>query len=165
MKKIILALFLVVNSLQLVAQGSITDRKDLHDLIDIRRKKFEAYSRSLEKRSGFFGNKTKKDMQHSNDVLSEIVETDNRIISQLNHVVDFRNFEKTTNNYDLHDRNEQLENLQHATDTLTKQVDALAITNASFKSKTRKLRWAIYGLSLLLILLLIQNRRIKSRVP
>ena len=159
---IFLGWFLSLISFQVFPQGTPGDRKDLHDLIEIRRKKFESYSRSLERKSGFFGNKTKKDLQHSNDVLSEIVETDNRIISLLNHVVDFRNYQKVNNTYDLFERNEQVQNLQHATDTLTKQVDALAISNAALKSKTRKLKWGVYGLSFLLVWLLIQRFRKKT---
>src|SRR6185369_7534982 len=98
-------------SMQILAQGTTEERKDLHDLIDIRRSKFESYSHSLEKKSGIFGNKTKRDMQLSNEVLSEIVETDNRIISLLNHVVNFRSYEKVNNTYDLIERNEQVQNL------------------------------------------------------
>ena len=160
MKKIILiCLIAIVIPLQFFAQGTISERKDLHDLIELRRKKFEAYSYSLEKKSGFFGNKTKKDMQHSIDVLSEIVETDNRIISTLNHVVDFRNYEKVTNTYDLHDRNEEVQSLQRATDTLTKQLDALAISHAALKSKTRNFRWGFYLVTIALIWIVVRNWR------
>ncbi len=163
MKKIILILILSdLLSYNALAQGSSTDRKDLYDLLETRRKKFEAYSNSLEKKSGFFGNKTKKDIQHSTDVLSEIVETDNRIISSLNHVIDFRNFEKVNTTYNKFESDERLTNLQRATDTLTKQVDALAISNVALKSRAGKLKWLAYLLSFGLVWALLSLRKRKS---
>src|SRR5258707_608389 len=114
MKKSFLILVLsCLNSLLSSAQGTIEERKDLHDLLEMRRNRFDAYSHSLEKKSGFFGNKTKKDMQHSIEVLAAIVETDNRIISSLNHVIDFRNYQKVNTNYDRFQNEERLSNLQH----------------------------------------------------
>ncbi len=158
---LLLPLFLCFIVFQNFAAGQNTDRKDLHDLIDLRREKFDSYSRSIEKKSGFFGNKTKKDIQHSNDVLTEIVETDNRIIGLLNRVVDFKSYEKVNRNYDLLQNDERLNNLRQATDTLTKQVDTLVITNASLKSKTKKLQWLLFILSALLIWSLVSRRRKK----
>ena len=156
MKKKLLLIFLLSFGIsQARAQGSITDRKDLHDLLDVRRQKFEAYSGSLGKKSGFFGNKTKKDVQHSNDVLNEIVETDNHIISLLNRVVDVKNFEKVNRNYDLYASQEQLTNLERATDTLTKQLDEMAISDAKLKSKITGLQWMVWLLSVSLIAVLI----------
>ncbi len=143
------------------ATGQSTDRNDLHDLINLRREKFDSYSRSIEKKSGFFGNKTKKDIQHSNDVLTEIVETDNRIIGLLNRVVDFKSYEKVNRNYDLLQNDERLNNLRQATDTLTKQVDGLVITNASLKSKTTRLKWILFILSALLFWSLVSLRKKK----
>ncbi len=164
MKKIMLAfLFFGLFVLQTMAQGSSTDRKELHDLIDIRRARFEAYSGSLEKKSGFFGNKTKKDMQKTMDALSEIIETDNRIISSLNHVVDFRSYQKVNTNYDMLKNNEQLSNLQHATDTLVKQLDALLLTNAKLKSKIRRFQWTGYSLLFFLLTYLFILVRKKYR--
>ena len=160
MKTLILFNCLVfATALQIFAQGTTEERKDLHDLIEIRRSKFESYSHSLEQKSGIFGNKTKRDMQLSNEVLSEIVETDNRIISLLNHVVNFRSYEKVNNTYDLIERNEQVQNLERATDTLIKQVDKLTISNAAYKTKTIRLKWSVYGLLLVLLWMFIQNWR------
>jgi len=160
MKKNLLILsFFAFSLFTSLTKGQSADRKDLHDLVELRREKFDAYSHSLEKRSGIFGNKTKKDLEHSNAVLSEIVETDNRIISTLNRVIDFKSYEKVNRNYDWLQNNDQLDNLKHATDTLTKQVDTLAIVNASLKSKTKRLRWLTYILSALLIWSLVSRRR------
>jgi hypothetical protein len=163
MKKILLLIFLsTLFVLPVFAQGSAENRKDLQDLLEIRRKKFEAYSNSLEKKSGFFGNKTKKDVQHSHDVLSEIVETDNRIISSLNHVIDFRNFEKVNSNYDMLANDERLSTLQRANDTLTSRADAFAFSNTILKNKIRMLNWLVYSTSFVIIWLLISRFKRKS---
>jgi len=145
------------------AQGSAADRKDLHDLLEQRRNKFDAYSVSLAKRSGFFGNKTKKDMQHSNDVLLEIVETDNHIITALNRVIDFHTFEKTNRNYTFFQNDERVHNLLQATDTLTKQADSLAISNASLKTTITKLKWMNYLLIFLVCWLIVSKLRKKKQ--
>jgi hypothetical protein len=144
-----------------ITKSQSGDRKDLHDLVELRRERFDSYSRSLEKRSGIFGNKSKKDIQRSNEVLMGIVEIDNRIISTLNRVIDYKSYEKVNRNYDWMQNNDQVSNLRQATDTLTKQVDQLAITNAQLKTKTKKLRWIAYILSALLIWSLISKRKKK----
>ena len=126
----------------------LKNRKDLQDLLKERAQKFDTFTYSLEKRSGIFGNKTKRDISRSNDVLVEIVKTDNRIISTLNRVIDFRNFEKTNMNYDVMQQSQNYDNLLHATDTLSKQVAVLSAANKSLKTKSQKLQWLVYLLLL-----------------
>jgi len=149
--KLILLLFFL-STIQLYAQDRTADRQELMNLLQERKQKFDAYSASLEKRSGIFGGKTKKDMQRSNEVLTEIVRTDNRIISTLNRVADFKTFEKVNMNYDLMQCNERVQNLQNATDAMRKQVDALTILNTALKNKSDNLLKVVYVLSILLVL-------------
>src|SRR6478736_3298015 len=75
-------------------QDRTADRAELQKLLEERQKKFSAYSESLRKRSGFFGGKSKADIQRSNEVLRDIIESDNKIMSVLNRVVDFKTYEK-----------------------------------------------------------------------
>jgi len=150
-KKIVLTVALVLFSLKNYSQDISVDKKELHDLLESRKQKFGSYSSSLSKRSGIFGNKTKRDIQKSNEVLIDIVKTDNMIISSLNRVVDFRNFEKTNMNYDIRQRDDELQNLRKASDTLAKQVDVLTLSNAKGKSQIKRLRWSVYLLSALVI--------------
>lgn len=121
-------------------------RQQLQQLLMERQQKFSSYSQSLEERSGIFGNKTKKDILRSNEVLINLVKTDNRIIDVLNRVVDFRNYEKVSFTYDKMENQQHLDNLIKATDTLSKQVTALTELNGSLKTKNKKLSWAVYGL-------------------
>jgi len=117
---IMLIIFLIA-SLRNFGQDKSADRGELQNLLKERKEKFDTYTTSLEKRNGIFGGKSKADIKQSNEVLIEIVRTDNKIISTLNRVADFRTFEKVNMNYDLIKCSEQLSNLRNAVDTLSKR--------------------------------------------
>jgi len=70
-------------------------RKKVNQLLANRSAKFGQYDQSLIKRTGIFGLKTKKDMQKSIDILTEIVKTDNNIFSELKILMDYKDFEKS----------------------------------------------------------------------
>jgi len=144
-------------------EDPLKDRKDLQNLLQERREKFDSYTSSLEKRSGIFGNKTKKDIQASNEVLINIVETDNRIISTLYRVMDLRNFEKSNKTYDVIKQNQNYENLLNATDTLSKQVVALSAKNKILKQKALKFQILFYAITALLIYMIIMRWRRKMK--
>lgn len=154
---------LVASVLPFIAFASTNDGYDLQHYIEIRRSKFDAYSQSMEKRSGIFGNKTKKDLQKSHDALADIVETDNRIISFLNQKIDVKKYEKVNSNYDFHEQNERIRNLQLATDTLVKQVDLLTASNVTLKNKAQFLKWSVYILSVIVLWMFIQKWKRKIR--
>jgi hypothetical protein len=154
-------------SLQLFAQKNKTAATaELQNLLNERKQKFDSYSESLDKRSGFFGGKSKADIQRSNEVLIDIVKTDNKIISALNRVADFRTFEKVNMNYDMAKCNEQLSNLRHAVDTLNKQLTVLAAANASLKNKSGGFQWLSYGLlsAIAVLAILLYRKRNESGV-
>lgn len=71
-----------------------TQRSKVNNLLDERSNKFGQYDASLTKRSGIFKMKTKKDMQASNDILRQIVLTDNHVFSELKILLDYKDFEK-----------------------------------------------------------------------
>lgn len=54
----------------------------IKSLVEQRNAKFDQYQSILSKKSGIFGGKTKKDIQSSVDVLTEIVQTDNTILEE-----------------------------------------------------------------------------------
>jgi hypothetical protein len=66
----------------------------INQLLAERRSRFGQYENSLDKRTGIFGLKTKKDMQFSNDILRQIVLTDNDIFSELKILLDYKDLEK-----------------------------------------------------------------------
>ena len=70
-------------------------RKRVNQLLADRSAKFGQYDQSLISRTGIFGLKTKKDIERSTDILTEIVRTDNDIFRELKVLLDYKDFEKT----------------------------------------------------------------------
>ena len=166
MKKILLGLIFLLPAIVVLPQertpNRTADRAELQKLLEERKKKFDSYSESLKKRSGFFGGKSKADIQRSNEVLRDIIETDNRMISVLNRVVDFKTYEKVNMNYDLLSCNERVENLQRAVDVLNKRVTTFASSNEELKNKsgTLKLLASAFGILVLVLLVLITRKKL-----
>lgn len=98
MKILAITIFYFLLTLTVFAQNDSsayeTQRNKINQLLDDRSMKFAQYDNSLNKRSGIFGLKTKRDMQFSNDILREIVLTDNNIFSELKILLDYKDFEK-----------------------------------------------------------------------
>src|SRR6476660_9984475 len=98
MKRILTAFILVLFNLSFSAQIDTsaynTQRNKINQLLENRSMKFSQYDNSLTKRTGIFGLKTKRDMQVSNDILTQIVLTDNEIFSELKILLDYKDFEK-----------------------------------------------------------------------
>ena len=80
-------IFFLAYSLECSAQQDSSayqmQRKKINLLLADRSSKFGQYDQSLSSRTGIFGLKTKKDMQRSIDILTEIVRTDNNIFVEL----------------------------------------------------------------------------------
>jgi len=69
-------------------------RQKINNMLDMRRQKFGEYDQSLTMHTGIFGLQTKKDIRRSNDILMEIVRTDDEIFRQLKILLDYRTFEQ-----------------------------------------------------------------------
>ena len=162
MKKTILIIFAFYFQVT-VAQNDMMEKKKLYDLLEQRKQRFNSYSSSIEKRSGIFGNKTKKDIQQSNEILREIVRTDNDIINVLNRAVDFKTYEKVNLNYNVNENSQQLENLTRATDTLEKQVMFLKKENTTLQEDAKWAKAKIITLLIALIIMLIFIRKIRKQ--
>ena len=90
--------FLLTVSQLLAQNDSIayqTQRVKINKLLDQRSERFGQYENSLGTRSGIFGLKTKRDMQASNDILRQIVLTDNDIFTELKVLLDYKDLEKS----------------------------------------------------------------------
>jgi len=119
------------------ADASFSEKKKLYDLLEFRKEKFGHYVVSLNDKSGLFGSRTRNDIRRSMAILKEIVETDNRIIAVLNRAMDFKVFEKSRMNYDLLERDEQLNRLNEEPRNL---VDRLNKCQADLERRTRMIR-------------------------
>jgi len=100
MKKIILlALFslFLADTFAQVSSDSLAyqaQRKKINGMLADRKVKFGQYDESLNKHTGIFGLQTKKDIHASNDILMDIVKTDNDIFTQLKVLLDYRTFQQ-----------------------------------------------------------------------
>lgn len=70
-------------------------RKKINGMLAARSEKFGKYDASLSKHTGIFGLQTKKDIRRSNEILMDIVKTDNEIYRQLKVLLDYRAFQQT----------------------------------------------------------------------
>lgn len=84
---------------QLIGQNDSSayqmQRLKINKLLDQRSERFGQYENSLGTRSGIFGLKTNRDMQTSNDILRQIVLTDNDIFSELQVLLNYKDLEKS----------------------------------------------------------------------
>ena len=146
---------LLLLSLLLVQAAASRDREHekqlLQELVKEREQRFGEYAQAAGSRSGFFGNKTKKDLQGQLDVLTEIVKTDNRIISSLNNFLSYRTFQQTNNTYSQAESDEKNRRLNELTQSLSTKLKA---EEASRKALIIRMKWAKV-LNYLLIILVI----------
>lgn len=69
-------------------------RTKINHMLDLRRLKFSEYDQSLTRHTGIFGLQTKKDIRKSNEILMEIVKTDDDIFRELKILLDYRVFQQ-----------------------------------------------------------------------
>ena len=146
----------------LPAQDSLGNIGELQKLMKQRQDQFEAYANAAEQRSGIFKNKTKKDLEESREILLQIVNIDNRIMSELNRVVSSRGLAKANYSFDVQQYTETISNLTAATDTLSRQLDILKHDHAGLEKKEYLQRWLMYifaGTTLLLIAMRFLRKR------
>ncbi|TKB97742.1 hypothetical protein [Pedobacter cryophilus] len=69
-------------------------RNKINEMLNARTQKFGQYDQSLVQKTGIFGLKTKRDMQNSINILTEIIETDNAILKETKTLLDFKNYQQ-----------------------------------------------------------------------
>jgi len=129
--KIPLSIFyLLLISTALSAQNDssayITQRNKVNHLLTERSAKFGQYDISLTRRSGIFGLKTKRDLQASNDILTQIVITDNEVFAELKILLDYKDFEK--------------KEIENRAETVEGRIDRFQITITGLQKKNEKLK-------------------------
>ena len=83
-------------SAQVISSDSVAyqlQRQKINNMLAARTLKFGQYDQSLSKHTGIFGLQTKKDIRRSNEILMDIVKTDNEIYKQLKILLDYRTFQ------------------------------------------------------------------------
>src|ERR1700744_5102191 len=98
MKKIILPVlfcFLMSNVYAAANTDSLAyqaQRKKINAMLAQRKLKFGQYDQSLSQHTGIFGLQTKKDIRNSNNILMDIVKTDDDILMQTKILLEYRTF-------------------------------------------------------------------------
>lgn len=69
-------------------------RTKINQMLDVRKQKFGQYDESLSKHTGIFGLQTKKDIRRSNDILMDIVKTDDDLFHEIKILMDYRVFQQ-----------------------------------------------------------------------
>ena len=69
-------------------------RKKINDMLANRKLKFGQYSQSLNEHTGIFGLQTKSDIRRSNDILMDIVKTDDNIYKELKILLEYHAFQE-----------------------------------------------------------------------
>jgi hypothetical protein len=101
MKKLILVSILCFLFADVFAQANTDSvayqrqRLKINSMLAVRSQKFGQYDQSLSQHTGIFGLQTKKDIRRSNDILMDIVKTDNEIYKELKILLDYRAFQQT----------------------------------------------------------------------
>ena len=141
-------------------------RKKINSMLDQRKQKFGQYSQSLSMHTGIFGLQTKKDIRRSNDILMDIVKTDEDIFVQTKILLDYRTFQQTqvqTRSVETDDANLGLMNTINKLRTQNEQLKKDAETAAEKQQKTSQTALAIIAGLIIIVLLLLRAKFVKKR--
>ena len=97
MKKYFYLLAAILLHFQGFAQQDTTayaaQRAKINTLLAERSAKFGQYDESLNQRTGIFGWQTKRDIKNSNEILRQVVLTDNNIFTELKVLMDYKDLQ------------------------------------------------------------------------
>lgn len=143
--------------------GYEDQRQRVNELLNQRSARFGQFDESLQKRTGIFGLKTKKDMQASIDILKQIVLTDNDIFRETKLLLDYKDFEKSqveqqASEFDgrINGYIKTISKLQQGQERLRQEVDSLQKTNRFYVGIL-----TIFGLSIVGLVIYLLWRRQK----
>jgi len=133
MKTFILIIFSLFVSAGLNGRDREQEKLALQKLVAEREARFGQYSRAATARTGIFGNKTKKDLLEQVNVLTDIIKTDNRIISTLENFLDYRTFQKTELTYSQAELDQKNQRLDELTTVLSKKLSTAESAKKEWK--------------------------------
>jgi hypothetical protein len=141
------------------------ERKKINVMLSQRAIKFGQYDESLSMHTGIFGLQTKKDIRRSNDILMDIVKTDDAIYKEIKILLDFRAFQQTV--VQTHSKEAEESNIGFMTtiNKLRNQVDQLK-TESKRQQKEQektKLRFIIILILMFASILYLLTRKSKRK--
>jgi hypothetical protein len=171
MKKIIFLPLLFILSANVWAQVTSDslayqlERRKINDMLTERTRKFGQYDQSLSMHTGIFGLQTKKDIRRSNDILMDIVKTDNDIYKELKILLEFRTFQQTQ--VQSHSTETEQNNIgfMNTINKLRNQVDQLKADAQKLEDqqqKTQRLHIVVFIIMLGTILFLLIRKSKKT---
>lgn len=163
--KLLLAILLLSHQ-GLFAQDTLAyevQRQRVNELLDQRSSRFGQFNQSLEAKTGFFGLKTKKDMQASIDILKEIVITDNNIFKETKVLLDYKDMEKTFISYQAEESKERINGYVK---TISKQQKIQEEQSTQIKKLQQKSNQYFVGfLFSILVIVILVLILIKQKLP
>lgn len=143
--------------------------KTLKLLLQERKDRFEQYTEHLDDKSGFLGFQSKKDVKYINEVLKDIVRTDNKIILELDNLSDQTKLQSKSYEFENKKASEylvalELQNRKYlaAIDTLNKQVNFYK-SGAERSKVSHTYKWLCLLLFFSTFILYFQLNRIKKK--
>ena len=165
MKTLIIIILLPISGIFAAQDTTLTyesQRQKVNKLLQQRSARFGDFSESLQRRTGIFGLKTKKDMQASIDILKQIVLNDNDIFRETKTLLDFKDVQKS----DVEQRASELDNRVRgyikAISNMQKEREILkADLAAGEKRAGRDTLFLFFALLIIaaLVFILLRNRR------
>lgn len=131
--------------------GYQTQRLRINGLLAERSAKFGQYELSLNERTGIFGFQTKDDIRKSNEILREIILSDNNIFRELKVLMNYKDqeVEQVKNNADAN--NKRIEGYKQAIAKLQNQNDELKKNEGQVTEKKDTATYIIIFLVLVII--------------
>lgn len=130
MKNSLLIFTLILLSFKAFSQQDTTSfelqRAKVNQLLAQRSAKFGQYEESLNARSGIFGLQTKKDIRNSNEILREIVLTDNDIFTELKVLMEYKDLQVAAVKSTVDNSTERIENYRKTIKELQDQNNELS---------------------------------------
>ncbi len=140
------------------------ERKKINNLLALRKQKFGEYDESLSKHTGIFGLQTKKDIRRSNDILMNIVNSDDDIFKELKILLEYRAFEQTRVQSQTVQVQQGTIGYMTTINRLRDQVDVLkADATREQKQAEQNHKWMIVLMILLAVLILLLFIRMMRR--
>ena len=126
------------------------EQERLESLLLERKSLFGKYADQMDKKSGIFGRRNKRDEAEANKILEQVLIKDNAIFQELDRLLDQRKFEKNTLGQKMMIQDEKLTTHFESNEKLLASYELV-------KNDESKLKKQISGLKLKFILSLIFN--------
>ncbi len=128
-----------------------TQRLKINSLLAERSSKFGQYDLSLSARTGIFGLQTKQDLRNSNDILREIIMSDNNIFRELKILMNYKDLQVQEVQSNVSNTNKRIRGYMLSIKKLQDENDALRMEAAQIAQKSNTSTYIIIILCMMLI--------------